>query len=342
VTNLLETIDSVTSELADGQPVDLVYLDFAKAFNTVPHKRLLLKLKAYGLDEQLCAWMEDFLRDRKKRVVMGECESEWMDVTSGVPQGSVLGPLLFLIFINDLPDAVASHIKLYADDSKIIRIIRSEQDTIDLQNDIDAAAEWSRKWLHPFNVDKCKVMHVGRPGNRSNNFYTMPDAEGTRRLLDVTSTERDLGVIVSNDLKVRVQVETAASVANRALGRLKKAFRSRGLALWRALYLSYIRLHLEFAIQAWSPHLKSDIGILERVQHRATKIITTLKNMSYRMRLRELGLTTLEERLMKTTFSTKSPSWGSRPNPESPPGRRPRPRPPPPPPRGPRECSWRG
>ena len=140
---------------------------------------------------------------------------------------------------------------------------------------------------------------MGRPGNRFNNFYTMSDAEGTRRLLDVIVTERDLGVILSNDLKVRAQVETAASVANRALGRLKKAFRSRGLALWRALYLSYIRPHLEFAIQAWSPHLKSDIGILERVQHRATKIITTLKNMSYRMRLRELGLTTLEERRVR-------------------------------------------
>ena len=94
VTNLLETIDSVTSELSKGRPIDLVYLDFSKAFDTVPHKRLLHKLKAYGIDDNLCAWLRDFLCDRKQRVVMGEFESEWMDVTSGVPQGSVLGPLL--------------------------------------------------------------------------------------------------------------------------------------------------------------------------------------------------------------------------------------------------------
>ena len=124
----------------------------------------------------------------------------------------------------------------------------------------------------------------------------MCDTDGTRRLLDVTATERDLGVLVSNDLKVHAQVEAAASVANRVLGRLKKAFRSRDLALWRALYLSYVRPHLEFAIQAWSPHLKRDIGILERVQQRATKVITSLKRKPYKMRLRELDLTTLSER----------------------------------------------
>ncbi len=299
VTNLLEARDILTEAIHLGFCADIVFTDFAKAFDRVSHRLLLYKLKHYGIRGRLLSWIEAWLKGRRQRVVIGKHYSDWKEVTSGVPQGSVLGPLLFLIFINDLPDAIASHIKLYVDDSKIIRIIKSEQDTIDLQEDIDAAAEWSQNWLIPFNIEKCKVMHIGRPGNRSNNFYTMPDTNGIRRLLDVTAKERDLGVLVSNDLKVRIQVESAASVANRVLGRLKKTFRSRGLALWRALYLAYVRPHLEFAVQAWSPHLKRDIGIIERVQHRATKVITSLKHMPYTMRLRELELTTLEERRVR-------------------------------------------
>jgi hypothetical protein len=288
VTNLLEACDILTEAFRLGYCIDMVFTDFAKAFDRVSHRRLLHKLKHYGARGSLLTWIESWLRGRRQRVVIGDYFSDWKDVTSGVPQGSVLGPLLFLLFINDLPDSIASHIKLYADDSKIIRIIQSEQDTIDLQNDIDAAAEWSRKWLLPFNVEKCKVMHVGRPGNRSNNFYTMSDIDGTRRVLAVTATERDFGVLVSSDLKVRAQVETAASIANRTLGRLKKKFRSRGLGLWRALYLAYVRPQLELAVQSWSPYLKSDIGTSERVQHRATKLITTLKHMSYKRMLLEL------------------------------------------------------
>jgi hypothetical protein len=167
VTNLLEARDILTEAIHLGFCVDMVLTDFAKAFDRVSHRLLLSKLRHYGIRGRLLAWIEAWLRGRRQRVVIGNHYSDWKEVTSGVPKGSVLGPLLFLVFINDLPSSVASHIKLYADDSKIMRIITSEQDTIDLQNDIDAAAEWSHKWLLPFNIEKCKVMHVGRPGNRS-------------------------------------------------------------------------------------------------------------------------------------------------------------------------------
>ncbi len=296
LTNLLEARDILTEAIHLSFSVDVIYTDFAKAFDKVPHRRLLQKLSTYGICGSVFKWIKDWLTGRQQRVVIGKNFSEWKNVTSGVPQGSVLGPLLFVLFINDLPDLILSHVKMYADDSKIIRTIKTPEDAVFLQADIDAAVDWSKCWMMPFNVDKCKVMHVGRANNKSTHEYTMTCADGTRRQLEVTTIERDLGVLVSDDLKVRAQVEAAASLANRVLGRLKKSFRSRSKTLWRTLYLAYIRPHLEFAIQAWSPHLKGDIEILEQVQHRATKVITCLKHMPYEERLRLLELTTLVKR----------------------------------------------
>lgn len=205
-------------------------------------------------------------------------------------------PLLFVIYINDLPDNLTHHIKLYADDSKIIGVIKSPSDLESIQLDIDRAVEWSQRWLMRFNLSKCKVMHVGRSNNKSTQDYTMQDSTGARHTLEVTSVERDLGVLISNDLKLRPQVEAAASKANQMLGMYKKAFRSRGLYLWKVLFTTYIRPHLEFAVQAWSPHLLGDIDILERVQQRATKTITSLRRLPYESRLKRLGLTKLVHR----------------------------------------------
>jgi ribonuclease P/MRP protein subunit RPP40 len=204
-----------------------------------------------------------------------------------------------VIFINDLPENIATHIKLYADDSKIIGIIESEEDAKELQKDIDAAVNWSHKWFMPFNIEKCKVMHVGRANMKSNRIYQMKNTEGSLHDLAETILERDLGVLTSCDLKLKAQVEAAASMANRALGRLKKSFRSRSLLLWRTLYLAYIRPHLEFAFQAWSPHFKGDIETLEKIQRRATKTITALKRLKWEERLARLGLTLLEDRRVR-------------------------------------------
>ncbi len=275
--------------------MDVIYTDFAKAFDKVPHRRLLHKLDAYGIRGSLLKWIESWLTGRQQRVVIDGYSSEWKGVTSGVPQGSVLGPLLFVLFINDLPDGMKHHIKLYADDSKIIGIIKSPADMADLRYMIDRAVKWSYTWMMPFNIEKCMIVHVGK-AHKSTHIYTMLDANGEKRKLEVTTTERDLGVQVSDDLKVRVQVETAASMANRALGRLKKAFRSRSMILWRALYLAYIRPHLEFAVQAWCPYLAGDIKTLEQIQHRTTKTITLIKHFPNLERLRLLELTTLEKR----------------------------------------------
>lgn len=299
VSNLLETRDILTESVHFGFSADVVYTDFAKAFDKVPHRRLLHKLRAYGIHGSLHKWIESWLTNRQQRVQIDECSSGWKTVTSGVPQGSVLGPLLFVLYINDLPDKLVQHVKLFADDSKIIGVITSEEDCISLQKDIDEAVQWSHKWLMPFNIDKCKVMHVGRTNRKSKFIYSMLDLDGNRKHLEVTTVERDLGVLVSDDLKTRSQVNAAAALANRTLGRLKKLFRSRSLLLWKILYKAYIRPHLEYAVQAWSPHFRRDIDTLEKVQHRVTKTITMIKHLTYEERLHRLGISTLEERRIR-------------------------------------------
>ena len=169
VTNLLETLDVITDALKNGHSVDLVLLDLAKAFDKVSHAKLIQKLKAYGIDGISVKWIESFLTGRKQRVLKGDNISEWEDVTSSVPQGSVLGPLLFTIFINDLPDKIKNECRLYADDSKLTGVIENEEDAFEIQKDIDSMQNWAKTWQISFNYDKCKVMHFGKK-NREQTY----------------------------------------------------------------------------------------------------------------------------------------------------------------------------
>ena len=155
MTNLLETLDILTDSANKGESVDLVLLDFAKAFDKVSHEKLLLKLEAYGIDSILIRWVKSFLSNRRQRVVIGDNSSEWVEVTSSVPQGS--GPLLFIIFINDLPENIKKQCKLYADDCKLIGVIENEGGLEQIQWDIDKLQLWAKIWQMSFNYDKCKV-----------------------------------------------------------------------------------------------------------------------------------------------------------------------------------------
>ena len=298
-TNLLESMDAITSSLAYKRWVDVIFLDFAKAFDKVPHRRLLCKLEAYGIHGSLLKWLEDFLKDRKQRVVMGNHVSSWEAVTSGVPQGSVLGPILFVIYINDMPTCVSNHLcKLYADDSKIIAEINNTDDSRKLQDDIDSIVEWTDVWLMRLNYDKCKVMHIGR-GNPKNEYTLRDSSTGIVHKLIQTETERDLGITLSSDVKWHAHATKIASKANSLLGWMKNAFMCREAALWKTLYTTYIRPHLEFAAPVWGLYHKGDIERVERVQRRATRVAHDLKRYDYPKRLQKLGLTTLEERRLR-------------------------------------------
>ena len=141
---------------------DVIYLDFSKAFDTVPHKWLLHKLLSYGVQGSLLTWMTSFLSNRFQRVAVNNSYSDWKPVTSGVPQGSVLGPLLFAIYVNDMPSVVSSKLFKFADDTKLYCTISSLLDIQTLQNDLDLLYNWSIDWLLRFNISKCKTMHIGR------------------------------------------------------------------------------------------------------------------------------------------------------------------------------------
>ena len=190
-TNLLQTMDAWTKLIEDGEDLDAVYLDFSKAFDTVPHERLLHKLSVYGIQDPLLSWIRSFVSGRKQRVVVGGEASDWSDVISGVPQGSVLGPTLFLLYINDMPSTVKTSISLFADDTKLYSPCK-DHDL--LQADLDMLCNWSSKWQLLFNTDKCKVVHIGRTNQQLS--YTMLDNQNERHRLMSSVIEKDLEIIV--------------------------------------------------------------------------------------------------------------------------------------------------
>ena len=193
-THLLEVINEWSQIIESGDPIDALYLYFQKAFDSVPHMRLLSKLERYGVSGKLLRWISAFLTGRQQQVVVGGQTSSWAPVSSGVPQGSVLGPVLFIVYINDLPETVQSSMKLFADDTKIYSNVSCSSGPVQLQGDLDAISRWSDIWQMPFNRDKCSSLHVGSRNPR--HVYTMRG-----NALDQSSIERDLGIRVDYVLK---------------------------------------------------------------------------------------------------------------------------------------------
>ena len=253
-TNLLESFEVWTKVVDEGAPVDIVYCDFRKAFDTVSHQHLIKKLSSYGIKGQVLAWLSDFLSERWQAVAVGNSISSPVKVTSGVPQGSVLGPLLFLLYVNELPKLTKSELKMFADDVKLFRGIESAADVQTLQDDLNVLSHWSKEWLLRFNTSKCKVMHVGH-GNPSHD-YSMEQQDGTIERLQVSKLERDLGVHVADTLKATTHCQIAAKKASAALRRLKMAFPTLKVSSFRPLFTTYVRPHIEYCMQAVGPFLR--------------------------------------------------------------------------------------
>ena len=291
-TQLLKFIDDCLQAYALGGVIDTIYLDFAKAFDTVPHRRLIGKLAAYGISGNVLKWIEGFLHQRTQRVrVNGEC-SKSSGVKSGIPQGSVLGPILFVIYINDLPEEVKSNALLFADDTKIYRLIKSVADSAALQQDLNSLVDWSRRWLLAFNASKCHVLSLGKIENIDHAFYYAMD--GTE--LEHVFEEKDLGVWVDHQLTFDEHISLKVKKANSMAGLIRRNFTYLDARSFKTLYVTLVRPHLEYCQPVWSPFLRKHINEIEKVQMRATKNIDGFGELTYEERLRRLDLPTLVHR----------------------------------------------
>ena len=239
VTQLLKYLDICVTTMANGGVTDTIYLDFAKAFDTVPHSRLLGKLQAYGITGDILKWIEAFLRNRSQIVRVNGEESFSAPVLSGIPQGSVLGPILFVIYINDLPDSITSDTFMFADDTKILRCITSMEDSVRLQRDIHELEDWSAKWLLHFNTAKCHVLTLGR----IEDILHTHNYELYNKLLDHVFEETDLGVNIDSEVKYEEHISKKVNKANSIVGLIRRSFTHLDGYLFKRLYTTFVRPH---------------------------------------------------------------------------------------------------
>jgi len=208
---------------------------------------------------------------------------------SGVSQGSVLGPILFLIYINDLDNGIKNSILKFADDTKIFSAVNNDSDRRLLQKDLDNLLMWAEEWQMMFSVSKCKVMHLGQKNHGYSYYMDM-------KQLGTVEEENDLVIVITEDLKVSQQCKQPYAKASRMMGVINRSIKSKDRDILLSLYKSLDRPHLEYFIPAWSPHYVKDKELIERIQHRFTRMFPELRKLPYLRRLDYLKLSTLEER----------------------------------------------
>ena len=311
-TQLLTFFNNINDILDHKHQCDVIYFDISKAFDSVPHPPLLAKLKSMGICGSLHKWFTDYLTNRMQRVTLDGRTSEWLPVTSGVPQGSILGPLLFLLYINDLPTVLSpdTFCAIFADDTKIGRKMTTVNDSTILQNDINNMTKWGDKWGLKFNQSKCKILYVHKNPDTTIHNYTIGDAP-----LNRVQEMEDLGIIVASNLKWGTHINKFCKKARKQLGLITRtlSFQAPILAK-RTACIAMIRSIIEYGSSVWSPKSKAHLKEVERIQRKMTNYILcnprydSPNHIDYKTRLISLNLlpTAFRREIIDITLLLKS------------------------------------
>jgi hypothetical protein len=286
-------VDDWSKSVDKKIPVDIAVFDFSKAFDSVPHNLLLSKLVSYGIDDKLISWLSSFLLARRQRVVLEGCPSAWLPVTSGVPQGSVLGPLLFLIYIDDISAGLSSTVRLFADDLIMYSEIPNNSFFSNFQQDLNKLHDWSVKWEMNFNNSKCHITQLTLCKNTTKFAYKLGSF-----VLPYCNSFKYLGVTISSDLKWKSHINIISKKASNTLNFVRRNLYFCSQEYKSKAYLSLVRPILEYGSPAWDPYYNTDINSLNKVQNRASHFATN--TYDYKIAVAELhkklGWPLLQER----------------------------------------------
>ena len=266
VTQLIGFTHDIFKNMENRKQTDVLVMDFSKAFDKVHHKNLLFKLNRYGIRGKTNHWISQFLSNRQQAVVVDGCTSNQLEVMSGVPQGSVLGPCLFLFYINDLPDTLTSQVRLFADDTVCYLAVKNNKDTETLQRDLDTLAAWEQKWHMEFHPEKCEVLSITRNKHTIQHSYTLHG-----HTLKSVPSAKYLGVTITNNMSWSKHIDNITAKANRSLGFLRRNLRVRSTDLKSKAYYALVRPIVEYASPIWDPHEQHNIRKLDMVQRRAAR-----------------------------------------------------------------------
>ena len=258
-TQLINTIETVARELDIRGQIDMLILDFSKAFDTVPHQRLLMKMSYYGITSNTLLWISAWLTQRHQRVCLDGEASENKPVRSGVPQGTVLGPLCFLIYINDMGETISSKstLRLFADDSLLYRSIKGSEDSLQLQHDLTELTKWAERWQMTFHPAKCYTLRVSRKKNPTIKEYEMMGQQ-----LSTVHQYPYLGVELSEDLSWDPHIKKVITKSNRVLGFLRRNIWKCPQDIKAQAYTSLVRPHLKYSSAVWDLYRKHHIDSL--------------------------------------------------------------------------------